>query len=83
MSDPTYQARRAAEKAEADKRRAADEAAAASFDALTAFMAGRAALQVMPIAVAVGLPQRMDTAPRPRSGSRPRIGVSGHRRGAR
>ncbi len=51
MGNPAYDARRAAERADAEKDRAASEAAQAALEAFTAFMSGRASLQISPNAL--------------------------------
>jgi hypothetical protein len=48
MLSPSAEARRAAEKAEADKIRAADEAAKAAFEAVTELLTGRAWIAITP-----------------------------------
>lgn len=42
MGNPAYDARREAERAEAEKNKAADEAARVAFEGITAFFSGRA-----------------------------------------
>jgi hypothetical protein len=54
MISPSAEARRAAEKAEADKIRAADEAAKAAFEAVTELLTGQARVQVTPPTLANG-----------------------------
>lgn len=46
MGNPAYDARREAERAEAEKDRAAAEAAKQAFDAVIAFLNGRASITV-------------------------------------
>ncbi len=46
MGNPAYDARREAERAEAEKDLAANETARAAFEAVTAFMSGRARLEI-------------------------------------
>lgn len=54
MGNPSYDARRDAERAEADQRKSQAEAGAAAFDALTDFMRGKAQLSVWPMIGQVG-----------------------------
>ena len=49
MGNPAYDARREAERMEAEKEKASAEAARAAFDALTAFMQGRASISLRPV----------------------------------
>ena len=48
MGNPAYDARREAERAEAEKEKAVAEAAQAAFEAVTNFMRGKATLSIMP-----------------------------------
>lgn len=64
MGHPAYEARREAERVEAEKKLSEAESAKATFDALTAFMTGRASIHVSPNVPGVGFNIRLTRDPR-------------------